>query len=150
MPRGGAFLATVPSALWRVLMIGGLVPGTTELRAYELGDQPALGYAYVVTLSVVQLLAGFLTVGLVRPWGETLFGRRVPVLPVVVVAALGGLLVTFIFDVWMLSAVLTGMRPDRGLVSGGALAVMVACYAPILAWGPLELPLWNSWGHLAL
>lgn len=117
----------------------GWLPETIELRTHELGDQPTAAYAYVVSLSVVQLLTGFLTVGFVRPWGEALFGRRVPLVPVVVVAAAGGLLVTWLFDVSMLSAIASGSRPDRGLVSGGALAVMVACYAPILLWGPLEL-----------
>lgn len=65
----GAFAATVPSAVWRVLMIVGLMPGTADLRRYELADDPAVGYAYVFGLSLVQLAAGFLTLGLVRPWG---------------------------------------------------------------------------------
>lgn len=73
-----AFAAVLPSALWRVLMIVGLIPGTGELRRFELADNPTLGYAYVVALSIVQLATGYLAVGLVRPWGERLRGRRVP------------------------------------------------------------------------
>lgn len=82
-----AFLVTLPSALWRVLMIVGLLPGTAELRAYELAGDPAVGYAYVVGLSIVQVATGFLTVGLLRPWGERLGaggdGGRIPAGPAV-------------------------------------------------------------------
>lgn len=135
----GAYLVTVPSAVWRVLMIVGLVPGTTDLRQFELAGNAAFAYGYVVTLSVVQLGTGFLAVGLVRPWGERFLGRRVPLVPVLVAATLGGLAVTWLFDISMVHALLTGHRPDAGLVSGVPLTVMFACYAPILLWGPLEL-----------
>lgn len=135
----GAFVVTVPSALWRVLMIVGLMPGTADLRQFELAGNPTLGYTYVFGLSIVQLGAGFLTVGFVRPWGEQFLGRRVPLAPVVAVATLGGLAVVWLFDINMVQALLTGQRPDDGRVSGVPLAVMVASYAPILLWGPLEL-----------
>lgn len=134
-----AFLVTVPSALWRVLMIVGLVPGTAAMRAFELGGAPLVGYAYVVGLSVVQLSTAFLVVGLVRPWGERFRGRWVPALPVVALGALGGGAVTAIFDVAMVTALVQGHRPDGGYVHDGALAVMVACYLPIFLWGPLTL-----------
>ena len=134
----GAFLATVPSALWRVLMIVGLLPGTEQLRQFELAGDPALGYIYVFALSVVQLIAGFLAIGLVRPWGECFLGWRVPLKPVLVVAILGGLAVTWLFTITMTMQVLAGLRPDNDLVSGVPLAIMVACYVPILLWGPLE------------
>lgn len=135
----GAFATTVPSALWRVLMILGLMPGTTAVRQFELAGDAPLAYGYVFALSIVQLTAGFLAVGLVRPWGERLLGRRVPLTPVLVVAVLGGLAVVWLFDISMASALLAGQRPDAGLVSGMPLAVMVACYAPVVLWGPLEL-----------
>lgn len=83
-------------------MIVGLMPGTSDLRQFELAGDGALGYAYVFGLSTVQLGAGFLTVGLVQ-------------------------------------ALLAGQRPDDGRVAGVPLTVMIACYAPILLWGPLEL-----------
>lgn len=135
----GALLVTVPSAVWRVLMIFGLIPGTQDLRKFELAGDAALAHGYVLTLSIVQLTAGLLTVGLVRPWGERFLTHRVPVVPVLVVATVGGLAVVWLFDVSMVGALLAGHRPDAGLVSGAPLAVMVACYAPILLWGPLEL-----------
>lgn len=135
----GAVLSTIPSALWRVLMIVGLMPGTADLRAFELAGNAALGYAYVCVLSVVQLGAGYLTLGLIRPWGERFRGRRVPLAPALVAAIAGGLAVVWLFDVSLLSALIAGQRPDEGLVSGGPLWVMIACYLPIFAWGPLEL-----------
>ena len=135
----GAFISTVPSAVWRVLMIVGLMPGTQELRRFELAGDASLGYVYVFALSIVQLTAGFLTVGLIRPWGEQILGRRVPLMPVLLVATLGGLAVVWLFNVSMVGGLVAGQRPDAGLVSGAPLAVLVACYAPILLWGPLEL-----------
>lgn len=135
----GTFIATVPSAVWRVLMILGLMPGTNALRQFELAGDASLGYVYVFSLSIVQLVTGFLTAGLVRPWGERLFGHRVPLIPVLIVAVLGGLAVVWLFDISMVSQILAGHRPDAGLLSGAPLAIMVACYVPILLWGPLEL-----------
>jgi hypothetical protein len=135
----GALLSTVPSAVWRVLMIVGLMPGTGELRRYELVGNATTGYVYVVALSIVQLAAAFLTIGLVRPWGERLLGRRVALAPVLIVATLGGLAVVWLFDVSLVRELVTGNRPDGGRVSGAALWVMMACYAPIFLWGPLEL-----------
>lgn len=120
-------------------MILGLMPGTSDLRRFELAGDGSLAYAYVFALSIVQVAAGFLAVGLVRPWGEHVHGRRVPLTPVLIVAALGGLAVVWLFDVSLLSALVAGQRPDDGLVSGAPLAVMVACYAPVFLWGPLEL-----------
>lgn len=135
----GAFLATIPSAVWRVLMIVGLMPGTQDLRQFELAGAAVLGYIYVFALSVVQLTTGFLTVGLVRPWGERFLGRRVLFAPVLVAAILGGLAVVWLFDISLTRQLAAGQRPDAGLVSGVPLAVMITCYAPILLWGPLEL-----------
>ncbi|WP_143690446.1 hypothetical protein [Williamsia sterculiae] len=133
------FWVTVPSAVWRVLMITGCLPGTESLRDYELGDEHLVNYAYVFGLSVVQLGTSYLTVGLASPWGRRWRGHDIPVVPVIVVATLGGLAVTYLFTISMTSQVLTGSRPDQGHVSGLALWVMSACYLPIVAWGPLEL-----------
>lgn len=133
----GAFVVTVPSARWRVLMIVGLMPGTADLREFELAGNA--GYTYVFGLSIVQVGAGFLTVGLVRPWGEHILGRRLPLAPVVALATFGGLAVVWLFDISMVNGLLAGQRPDGGRVSGVPLAVLILCYAPIMLWGPLEL-----------
>ncbi|MGU3431638.1 hypothetical protein ACNHUS_01360 [Actinomycetes bacterium M1A6_2h] len=140
-----AFAVTVPSAVWRVLMIVGLMPGTAELRVFELGDDHTVNYVYVFGLSVVQLAAALLTVGLVRPWGTIFLGRRVPRWPVIGVATAGGLAVTWLFTVSLPGQIATGHRPDAGHVSGLPLVVMFACYSPIVLWGPLEL--WATYGY---
>ena len=134
-----AFAVTVPSAVWRVLMIVGAMPGTGELRSFELGDDHAVGYVFVFGLSAVQLAAAYATVGLVRPWGTTVIGRAVPRWPVIALATAGGLAVTWLFTIAMVTQIVAGQRPDAGHVSGIPLVVMVACYAPIVLWGPLEL-----------
>lgn len=140
-----AFLVTIPSALWRVAMILGLIPGSAELRAFELAGDPALGYGYVITLSVVQLAAGALSIGLIRPWGERLGSWRIPVALPVVLACLGGLALIWIFDISMVSAISHGKRPDAGHMSGWPLVIMVWCYLPILLWGPLVIA--SAWGY---
>lgn len=141
----GAFAAVVPSALWRVFMIVGLVPGTAALREFELAGNPTLGYTYVFGLSLVQLTAGFLAVGLVRPWGTRLFGWRIPPALPLVLGNLGGLAVTWLFNISMVSALAHGKRPDAGHVQGWPLVVMVWCYLPILLWGPLVIA--SAWGY---
>lgn len=142
----GAFLSVVPSALWRVLMIVGLVPGTASLREYELAGDPALGYGYVFALSLVQLLCGYLTVGLVRPWGERLLGWSVPRWLPVVLGTAGGLAVIWLFNISMVAGMVHGKRPDAGHVEGWPLFVMIWCYLPILLWGPLVLAsVWGYW-----
>jgi len=81
-----AFLSTLPSAVCRLLMLHGVLPGTADLQRLHAGEE-----GYVWGLSIVQVLAGVLALGLVQGWGE-----RVG-------------------------------------------AVRIACYLPILLWGPLLL-----------
>lgn len=135
----GAFWSVVPSAVWRVLMIVGLLPGTESLREFELAGSPVVGYGYVFALSALQLGCGFLVVGLVKPWGERLAGRRIPTLVPVVLGGIGGLAVTWIFNIWLVAAIAHGQRPDAGLLAGWPLVVMVWCYLCVLLWGPLTL-----------
>lgn len=134
-----AFLCTVPSAVWRVAMIMGWLPGTSELRDRELGQGTISGYLYVYALSIVQLGFGFLTVGLVRPWGERIRSWRIPRIIPTLLGLLGGLAATWIFNIAMVSAIAFGLRPDGGTLSGWPLVIMVWCYLPLLLWGPLAM-----------
>lgn len=120
-------------------MITGVMPRTDALRRFELSPDPVSGCVYVFGLSIVQLGTGFLAVGLARPWGERFLGRRIPLTPPVVAGLAGGLVVTWLFDVWMVTQLASGARPDHGLVTGFPLVVMVACYLPIFFWGPLTI-----------
>lgn len=130
----GAFASTVPSAVWRVLMIMGLLPGTADLRIAHTGDE-----LYVWSLSLVQLVAGFLTIGLVRPWGERIRGLKIPHWIPIASGIIGGCAVTYLFTIATVVGLANGSRPDQGLVHGDALVIMVLCYGPIVFWGPLEL-----------
>lgn len=128
-------MCTVPSAVWRVLMIVGLLPGGEALRAHYLAQGD---FGYVIGLSIFQLFFGFLAVGLIRPWGERLAGWRVPPALGLVLGVCGGLIVTYLFDWRMLPRVLAGGRPDQGLMGTGIhFWIMVAVYTPIFLWGPL-------------
>lgn len=130
----GAFFATVPSAIWRVLVVWGWLPGVDALQADILATA---GVRYVYTLSVVQMVAGFLAIGLVSRWGVELFGHRLNRYAVLALAGLGALGATFLFTLTLTIELLSGARPDKGLVTGSAEVVMFLCYTPIMVWGPL-------------
>ncbi|GAB3624062.1 hypothetical protein GCM10027418_21460 [Mariniluteicoccus endophyticus] len=137
-----AFAATLPSAVWRLLMVAGLIPGAEALRQETLhptdgsATSGATAVAYVVALSVVQVVTGFLAVGLVRPWGERLAGVRIPRWFPVLAGGLGAAAVTYLFT-WNLTHQIVAGVHDRIPLGAFAKATELACYVPILAWGPL-------------
>src|SRR5699024_9532088 len=130
----GAFASTVPSAIWRVLMIMGLLPGTSDLRAAHAEDR-----VYVCWLSRAQFTVGFRAIGLVRPWGERIRGRRLPHWIPIAAGVIGGCRVTYLFTIATGVGLACGSRPDQGIVQGSALVEMVLSYDSTLFWGPLEL-----------
>lgn len=135
-----AFLVTIPSSVWRLLMLFGALRGTEELRADIVGGGwPMVGY--VVALSVVEVALGFAALGLVQPWGERLAARlRLSRGAVTTVAVLGGVGATALFTIQMPLQLASGHRPDGGLVEWSwATVAMAVCYAPTLLWGPLVI-----------
>lgn len=137
-------LCVLPSSLWRLhaVFVKGLPAGCERLT------KPWEPY-YVASLSAVSLIAATLTVGLVRPWGEVvpawvpvLGGRRIPVLAAVLPAAGGAVLIFAVYAYAGLNAVL-GFREPPDIpgcpdpTHQPYAWVAVACYAPLLAWGPL-------------
>lgn len=124
----------VPSAVWRLLMIAGWMPGTEPLRVLHEGEG-----GYVLGLSVAQVLAAVLVVGLVRPWGERFAGIGINRWVPVVLGTLGGTVMTWLFTIELWLGVLAGRRPDQGALDGIPLAVMVWVYAPMMLFGPLTL-----------
>ncbi|MEU4494263.1 hypothetical protein AB0F96_12650 [Streptomyces sp. NPDC023998] len=128
-------LVTLPSGLWRIALAAG-VPVLDD--AVPNGGEAL----YIVMLSVVSECLALLTLGLVRPWGEVvpgwiplLGGRRVRPRAAVVPALLGasGLLG---LCAWSFYAQFAGL--GEGFGAGPFQdALMVACYAPLLAWPPL-------------
>ncbi|GAA2453731.1 hypothetical protein GCM10010191_85580 [Actinomadura vinacea] len=137
-------LCTVPSGVWRlVLGFGGDVGFTGELGEMYQGIDIMV---YVLVLTVASQAAAFLTLGLVRPWGEAaprwmpvVGGRALPRRAVITVAALGAVAVTALCAA--IALVPGGPLANPDFPQGDAGLIMHLCYAPLLAWGPLVLAL---------
>ncbi|MFE0735380.1 hypothetical protein [Streptomyces sp. NPDC058855] len=132
-------LLTLPSGLWRLALVAGL-PVTQDAWHHGPGGVMSTAEAvYVVSLSVVSELLAFLTLGLVRPWGEVL-PRRFPFLggrPVNPAAAwraaFAGAAGLCALAAWGVYASAAGLGP--GIPASPAQeALVIACYAPLLAW----------------
>ncbi len=134
-------LTTVPSGLWRVALAVGLPVGVDEDYRREMYGFAGRGTAYVLGLTLLLVGLALLTLGLVRPWGEVVprwvpfvGGRRIPRLAVLIPAGAGALALTLLW-VSVFSNVGDIFR-IYGL-EGAERVVLVACYAPLLLWGPL-------------
>jgi hypothetical protein len=132
-------LTTLPSCLWRIALGFGVPVGFTGELA-ELYHAPGWITPYVIVLSLVSEGLALLTLGLVQPWGEVvprwipfLGGRPIPPLAATIPAALGAIAVT----TFALQSLPAWWEPEPGSPQGLAAVVMAACYAPLLAWGPL-------------
>ncbi|MGW4499924.1 hypothetical protein ACWENR_15100 [Micromonospora sp. NPDC004336] len=136
-------LVTLPSGLWRVALVLGVPIG-----AFVGGEPVRVGggeAAYILSLSVVQEALALLSLGLVRPWGEVfprwlplVGGRRVPPSFAEAAATAGGVALVLI---WGYAAAGVLLHGDEMEFSSGGMALLVACYAPLLLWGPLLLAL---------
>ncbi|MER5867173.1 hypothetical protein [Kitasatospora sp. NPDC002040] len=136
-------LVTLPSGLWRLGLVTGF-PDWYGDRTWVLQAAP-----FVLLLSLVSEALALLTLGLVRPWGEVvpgwvplLGGRRVPVLAAVVPAGVGAVLVMVVIGGATVNQLLQPAGPvsDQGESmphSGPGFWLLLACYLPLLAWGPL-------------
>ncbi|MBB4943934.1 hypothetical protein FHR32_008335 [Streptosporangium album] len=137
-------LVVLPSSLWRVALVAGIPTGIAQPVIIGAGEK-----VYILSLSVVSELAAFMTLGLVRPWGEVvprwiplLGGRRVRPLAAVIPACIGAGLVALICA-WAVRGLLVGLTDQW---SPAGLAVLAVCYLPLLAWGPLLLAVtWSYW-----
>ncbi|WP_329280506.1 hypothetical protein [Streptomyces sp. NBC_00691] len=128
-------LVTLPSGLWRLALVAGL-PVTQDAGRGAMSTGESV---YVVSLSVVSELLAFLTLGLVRSWGEVfprwmpfLGGRRVN--PAAATgAALAGAAGLCAIAAWGAYAAYAGLGP--GIPATPAQdALLIVCYAPLLAW----------------
>ncbi|MFD6799115.1 hypothetical protein [Streptomyces cyaneofuscatus] len=137
--------STVPSGVWRIALVLGVPVGVMErdefLAAFP-GNSRLIALAYVLLIGAVAEAASYLTLGLVRPWGEFVprwiplaAGRPVHHGLAVLAASLGALTVTVLWWVLFFGGLLTAPSPDPGVSAGEAL--FVAAYAPLLLWGPL-------------
>ena len=131
-------LTTLPSGLWRIAIACGFSLGMLDHG--EPIDVHGWESAYLICLSLTIEGCALLAFGLVRPWGEraprwfpVIAGRRVPPRLVVAAAATGTVLVTFIALMFFVPA---DSISDLEATDAGR-AVAVACYLPLLLWGPL-------------
>ncbi len=96
--------STVPSGVWRVALVLGVPVGVMEREEFLAAfphNSPLIGLAYVLVIGAVAEAASYLTLGLVRPWGEVvplwiplLGGRPVDHRIAVLAASLGAFAVT--------------------------------------------------------
>lgn len=138
-----AALTPVPCTIWRLAMGFGVDLGFRG----DLADAfaaPGWITLYVIVLSAVNDAAAYLTMGLVRPWGQVwprwmprLGGRAIHPLAVIVPATLGAFSVIYIgIDMLQKWDSPTNMG-DPNAPHGLAAKVMASAYLPMLAWGPL-------------
>lgn len=135
-------LTTLPSGIWRIFAGFGFNLGFTD--EFWGPQMPGWGTVYVIALSVVAEGLAFLTIGLVRPWGERvpswiplLGGRAVRPWAAIVPATLGGLALT---AMWVqIPIAFFAETPDAEQADGWWAALMALCYVPLIAWGPLLL-----------
>ncbi|MEU8464042.1 hypothetical protein [Streptomyces sp. NPDC029003] len=133
-----AVWVSLPSALWRLAVVVG-VPLGLGASEYDAMLIPGWGYLILPLLCAVQEGLAWLTLGLVRQWGEVwphwiprLGGRRIPVAAAVVPAALGAVACTVygVLFVW------TTLHGEMAITPWGEW-LMNICYVPLVAWGPL-------------
>ncbi|MBO2455490.1 hypothetical protein J4573_51020 [Actinomadura barringtoniae] len=96
---------------------------------------------YVIVLTTVSEAVAFLSMGLVRPWGEVwprwvpfLRGRRIRPPAAIIPAALGSVALMLL---WTQLAFSFGSDPDPEFPHGAKAVIFYACYLPLVAWGPL-------------
>lgn len=129
-------LVTLPSGLWRIALVVGVPVTVDPVRT-------GWGALYVVALTLVSEAFALLTLGLVQPWGEVvprwiplIGGRAVHPLAAVVPALLGAAALFMLSGLvgWVQIAHLAAHELTE---SGVQDALLIACYAPLLAWAPL-------------
>jgi len=122
-------------------MVLGLPVGVDDSYHREHFGFPGWGTAYVFGLTLLLVSLALLTLGLVRRWGEVtpgwipyIGGKRVPPLAAIVPAGAGAFALTMLWvtafsnleDIFLLYG-----------LEGTARIVVIACYVPLLLWGPL-------------
>jgi len=136
-----AVLTTVPCGLWRMAMAVGIPVGASDEILRERYGFPGWGTVYVFGLSFLLVGLALLTLGLVQGWGEVVplwiplvGGKPVPPMAAVVPAGTGAAALTVLWagtfsnvgEIWALYG-----------LDGAERVFMMACYLPLLLWGPL-------------
>ncbi|MFJ9826788.1 hypothetical protein ACIRSU_20810 [Streptomyces sp. NPDC101160] len=138
VPRWAALTAhavpfvVLPAGLWRLALAFGLPVVKSGSRFADPG--PGL-VAYMVGLTVVSELLAFLTLGLVRNWGEVFLGRRVNP-RAAAGAALAGAVGLCALGGWSAYAEYAALG-DVTAMTAGQSALFYGCYLLLAAWPPL-------------
>ena len=129
----------LPAGIWRILFGLGLPAGFTGSEDPRNGSWFML--PYVIALTVVSEAVAFLSMGLVRPWGEIwprwvpfLRGRRVRPLAAIIPASLGSIALMLIWTRLVFGFSSSG---DPEMPHGAKAVILAGCYLPLVAWGPL-------------
>ncbi|MFG3509981.1 hypothetical protein ACGF5F_31270 [Streptomyces sp. NPDC047821] len=139
-----AALAPLPSGLWRLAAAFGVPVGFTGTNALADVTPGSFFSLYMIGLSLFAEALALLSLGLVQRWGHffpswlPLVGRRrVPTWFAVGLAGSGALVLTAFTTLgafaWNGPDTMAHPESPKGI----AYVVMTACYAPLLAWGPL-------------
>ncbi|MEU5882171.1 hypothetical protein [Spirillospora sp. NPDC047279] len=128
-----------PSGIWRILFGLGLPVGFTG--AQDPSQGPGYMLPYVIALTAFSEAVAFLSMGLVRWWGETwpgwvpfLRGREIHPLAAIIPASLGALALMAIWTPLMFGM---GGTADPDFPHGAKAVILYVCYLPLVAWGPL-------------
>lgn len=134
-------LIVLPSTIWRAAMALGVYVGYSDEVLRTDYQSPGWGTVYMLGLCVLTEAAAFMTMGLVREWGLVaprwipfMGGRPVNPKAAVTAASIGAGILTLLWVYQFFVAIF--VEANMGL-TGGHAAVMLACYAPLLLWGPL-------------
>ncbi|WP_107451233.1 hypothetical protein [Streptomyces sp. RTd22] len=130
--------ASLPSALWRLAVVLGVPLGLGQSE-YDAMLLPGWGLLILPLMSLAQEGLAWLTLGLVRPWGEVwpswlpyLGGRSIPVPAAVIPAAFG----TLACGTYGVAFVWTTLHAHMDITPWGNW-LLTASYLPLVAWGPL-------------
>jgi hypothetical protein len=133
-------MITLPSGLWRIALVAGLPVANAAIVL------PFSERVQIVGLPLLAEVLALLSLGLVQRWGEILpgwlplvGGRPIHRLAATIPAALGAAALT---GIWTFAVV----NVWSGTTSGGLdyffptvaqKVILLVCYVPLLAWGPL-------------
>ncbi|MGL5858211.1 MAG: hypothetical protein ACRC35_07395 [Angustibacter sp.] len=134
-------LTPVPSSLWRLPLMFGISMGMSDAFVDDMMSHPFwMRAVYLVGLGVITDGCAYLTMGLVRPWGEVfpgwlpvVGGRRVSGWFAVALATVGGVGATVV-------GILLLTDWEQFLAGpAGWDVMMLLCYLPMALWGPTVL-----------
>jgi hypothetical protein len=145
-------LLLLPSCLWRLPFALHF-----DMGQVQEGGMPAswgnwVGISYILGLSALSEVIAFLTIGLVRGWGEVapdwipiIGGRRVRPVAAFGPAVLGGLMLTLLFTTVPIGGgrelALYGIIDTVEYRNAAWETVATVCVTPLAAWGPITLAL---------